>query len=79
MLIKDSIDKEMFSLYKEDEEDLDFLIEELEELNQRYRQLETLMEELEKLNQGYEQLEILMEESEELNQGYKQGTQSWDL
>ena len=76
MLIKDSIDKDVFSPYKED---LNFLMWELEELNQRYKQLEALTEELEKLNQGYEQLEVLMEELEELNQGYKQGTQSWDL
>ena len=38
MLIKDSIDKDIFSPYKEDEEDLDFLMWELEELNQGYKQ-----------------------------------------
>ena len=35
MLIKDSIDKDIFSPYKEDEEDLDFLMWELEELNKQ--------------------------------------------
>ena len=35
MLIKDSIDKDIFSLYKEDEEDLEVLMWELEELNKQ--------------------------------------------
>lgn len=39
MLIKDSIDKDIFSPYKEDEEeDLEVLMWELEELNQGYKQ-----------------------------------------
>ena len=38
MLIKDSIDKDIFSPYEEDEEDLEYLMEELEELNQGYKQ-----------------------------------------
>ena len=38
MLIKDSIDKDIFSPYKEVEEDLDFLMWELYELNQGYKQ-----------------------------------------
>ena len=35
MLIKDSIDKDIFSPYKEDEEDLDVLMWELEQLNEQ--------------------------------------------
>ena len=35
MLIKDSIDKDIFNPYKGDEEDLDFLMWELEELNKQ--------------------------------------------
>ena len=41
MLIKDSIDKDIFSPYDEDEdedEDLEVLMWELEELNQGYKQ-----------------------------------------
>lgn len=39
MLIKDSINKDIFSPYKEDEEeDLEYLMWELEELNQGYKQ-----------------------------------------
>ena len=39
MLIKNSIDKDIFSPYKEDEEeDLETLMWELEELNQGYKQ-----------------------------------------
>ena len=39
MLIKDSIDKDIFNPYKEDEEeDLEYLMWELEELNQGYKQ-----------------------------------------
>ena len=35
MLIKDSIDKDIFSPYKEDEEDLEYLMWELEQLNEQ--------------------------------------------
>ena len=35
MLIKDSIDKDIFSHYKEDEEDLEYLMWELEQLNEQ--------------------------------------------
>ena len=36
--MKDSIDKDIFSPYKEDEEDEEYLMWELEELNQGYKQ-----------------------------------------
>ena len=38
MLIKNSIDIDIFNPYEEDEEDLEYLMWELEELNQGYKQ-----------------------------------------
>ena len=38
MLIKNSIDIDIFNPYEEDEEDLEYLMWELEELNQNYKQ-----------------------------------------
>ena len=35
MLIKDSVDKDIFNPYKEDEEDLEYLMWELEQLNEQ--------------------------------------------